>query len=833
MKVANVFLAAAILILSACSMDGQKLVVVDMSQEVDSSVDGRARQILARMTLEEKIGQILQADISAVTPDEAKAYNLGSVLNGGNSAPGGGKVAAPIQWIELADEFWLASTDTTDGGIGLPLLWGTDAVHGHNNLQSATIFPHNSGLGAANDPALLKEIAQVTAREIRATGLDWTFAPTLAVATDDRWGRAYESYSENPEIVAAYAGAFVEGLQGEAGSEGFLRGDHVIATAKHFLGDGGTQYGIDRGDTIGDWDEILHTHGAGYFPAIEADVQTVMASFSSVNGEKIHGSKWLLTDVLRGELGFDGFVVGDWNGHGEVPGCTPEDCLPALYAGLDMYMAPDSWKGLYNSMLAHAKSGELDLERLDEAVLRILRVKVRSGLLEAGLPSQRLTSRPEILGREDHRAVARRAVRQSLVLLKNDANLLPLAGSKTVMISGSGANSMQQQTGGWTLNWQGTGNENKEFLTGETVFAGVEAAMAARGGSSFLSTDGSFEEKPDAAIVVYGEEPYAEYRGDRTDLVYEFEDGSNLALVKKLKSQGIPVVSVFLTGRPLWVNPHLNTSDAFVVAWLPGTEAGGISDVLIGGETGEPRYDFSGKLSFSWPDNGVGEPINAATETGVLFPFGFGLGYSDTAEWVPLSEDPGLARDEFTGQIFMRGEAVAPFNLFLGDSSNPNTPVDALVGQSIGGAVSTRGLDYKAQEDARVFTWSGNKAGTAKLQAGRSIDLTRQGDPSEMFVQIEWQIISAPEGEFRVILDCGEGCEGGMEISQYLSDQPKEEWISSSFPLSCFVEQGLDPTKVQTAFSLSTDAKFSIALYAVSISRFPGTKQSCGKVFEQ
>ncbi len=783
----------------------------------ESAIETRASEILAQMTLEEKIGQVIQADIAAVTPEDLKTYNLGSVLNGGNSAPGGGKVAPPEEWIALADAFWIASTDTSDGGVGIPAIWGTDAVHGHNNLQAATIFPHNSGLGAANDPELMKEIGRITAKEIRATGIDWTFAPTLAVARDDRWGRAYESYSENPDLVAAYAEAMVLGLQGDQNSEGFLKGENVMATAKHFIGDGGTQLGIDKGDTVGDEAELIKMHGAGYGPAIDAGVQSVMASFSSINGEKMHGSKRLLTDVLRGEMGFEGFVVGDWNGHAEVPGCTATDCPKALEAGIDMYMAPDSWKGLYKSLLAQAKSGEISANVLDRAVERILRAKLRSGLFEAGLPSNRTTANPNMLGTKAHGDVAQRAVRQSLVLLKNNDSVLPLSPNQNILVTGSGADSMEQQTGGWTLNWQGDGNPNNIFHTGETIFAGIKAAMT--DGNTVLSEDGSYERKPDVAVVVFGEEPYAEYRGDRSDVVFEFDEGENLALLKKYKAEGIPVVSVFLTGRPLWVNAHINTSDAFVVAWLPGTEGEGIADVLVGDASGNPRHDFTGRLSFSWPANGTGEPIHNPDDPAVQWPFGYGLSYYDATNLKPLHENPGLASaaDNFNGKFIERGDAAKPFSFYLGDSSNLNTPAETLVSTSLGGAVSTRGVDYKAQEDAREITWSGNGLGSAYIRSRRAINMATLGAPKTLAVNVTWRVDEMPQDPFNVAMECGDGCSGEVDLTSTISKLKRDEWHTTEIPVACFIKNGLNPSEVKTALKLSSSSKGRITIHAAEI----------------
>lgn len=814
-KLVSTLAIAAILSLSGCKAG------VPNSNLADLDV----QDILLQMTLEEKIGQIIQADIASVSPDDLKTYNLGSILNGGNSAPGGGVTAAPEEWLALADAFWIASTDKSDGGLGIPALWGTDAVHGHNNLQNATIFPHNSGLGATHNPDLIRKIGDVTAQEIRATGIDWTFAPTLAVARDDRWGRAYESYSEGPELVAKYSSAMVEGLQGIRGSDNFLVGENVIATAKHFIGDGGTQFGIDKGDTIGDLNDIIELHGAGYPPAIDAGVQTVMASFSSINGEKMHGSEYLLNKVLREDMGFTGFVVGDWNGHAEIPGCTATDCPAALEAGIDMYMAPDSWKELYESLLGHAQSGGLDLTRLDEAVTRILEVKKRAGLFEASRPSLRAGADLTKLGSPEHTSIARQAVRESLVLLKNSGSLLPLNPSKNILVVGSGANSMQQQTGGWTLSWQGDDNSNEIFETGETVFAGIERAVSENGGSAVYSEDGSVIGQPDVAIVVFGEQPYAEYRGDRSDVVFEFSDGENIALIKSLKARNIPVVSVFLTGRPMWVNPHINQSDAFVVAWLPGTEAGGVADVILAKKDGTPNHDFKGKLSFSWPENGSGEPINKPNEQGVLYPYGYGLTYAQAAAFETLSEDPGIADSvaAFNGQIISRGDANTPFKLYLGDSSNLNTPISALSGASLGGGISIRGTDYKAQEDSRIIDWSGNGKATASISSKRAIDLSNLGDIDDLALQLEWRLDNAPMGAMSASMGCGDGCGGEIDISDLVQQMPVGQWTVSNISLSCFVKAGLEPESVNTAISLTTTTKATLALHAAKIIEAPSS----------
>ncbi|MBP8286621.1 MAG: glycoside hydrolase family 3 protein, partial [Rhodoferax sp.] len=453
----------------------------------DPAMEARITALLSRMTVEEKVGQIIQADINSVTPEQVRKYNLGSVLNGGGSAPDANLRNTPQSWLDLADEFWEASTDTSDGGVGIPVIWGSDAVHGHDKIVGATIFPHNIGLGAANDPDLLYSIGRITALEMRSTGLDWTFAPTIAVVRNDRWGRTYESYSEDPAIVAKYAPRIVEGIQGKLGTNEFLDNNHIIATAKHFAGDGGTTDGKDQGDNSASEAELRDIHAAGYPPAIAAGVQTVMASYNSFHGRKMHGYKEMLTDVLVDRMGLDGFVVGDWNGHGQVDGCKPEACAASFNAGLDMFMAPDTWEALYKNTLKQVKSGEITMQRLDQAVARVLRVKMRAGVFEAGKPS----SRPHagnfaLLSAPEHKAVARDAVRKSLVLLKNQAGLLPLSASGKVLVAGNGADDIGKQSGGWTLSWQGTGNSNADFPNGTSIYGGIAAAVKAGGGKAVL-----------------------------------------------------------------------------------------------------------------------------------------------------------------------------------------------------------------------------------------------------------------------------------------------------------------------------------------------------------
>jgi beta-glucosidase len=604
-------------------------------------VEHAVAALLARMSPEEKVGQVIQAEIGQVTPEDVRRYHLGSILNGGGSHPGGKKRTSPAEWLALADAFYDASMDTWDGGPAIPVIWGCDAVHGHANVIGATVFPHNIGLGATRNPDLLRRIGEVTAVEILVTGLDWNFAPTVAVVRDDRWGRTYEGYSEDPEVVRGCAGAMVRGLQGDPHSAGFLDGHHVIATAKHFIGDGGTLGGRDQGDNTSSEKELRDIHAAGYVAALEAGVQTVMASYSSWHGRKLHGFQELLTGVLKDRMGFDGFVVGDWNGHGQLQGCSDGNCPAAINAGVDMFMVPNEWRALYRHALAQVRSGVIPIARLDDAVRRILRVKMRAGMFERGRPSSRpLAGRTDLFGSPEHRAAARQAVRESLVLLKNNGRLLPLRRDLNVLVAGDGANDIGKQCGGWTISWLGDGNTNADFPGGASIWDGIRELVKGAGGTATLSEDGRFEARPDVAIAVFGEDPYAETPGDRDTLEFRSGKRGGARLLRSLKAVGLPVVSVFLSGRPLWVNRELNASDAFVAVWLPGSEGRGVADVLFRAADGSVAHDFTGRLSYSWPRWPGEGPLNRGDPRyDPLFPFGFGLSVADDGELPRLPEE--------------------------------------------------------------------------------------------------------------------------------------------------------------------------------------------------
>lgn len=787
----------------------------------DPQVEARIERLLAQMTLEEKVGQLIQAEIKHVTPDDIRTYHLGSVLNGGGSFPDENKHAKPSDWLALADTLYEASMDTSDGGVAVPLIWGTDAVHGHGNVFGATLFPHNVGLGATRDPSLVKQIAAATAKEVTVTGIDWTFAPTLAVVQDDRWGRAYESFSEDPDLVAELGAAAVTGFQGDPALGAAFGPGRVVATAKHFLGDGGTEQGQDQGNTVIDERGLLDRHAPGYFAAIEAGTQTIMASYSSWNGVKMHGNHYLLTEVLKNQMGFDGFVIGDWNGHGQIPGCTDASCPAAINAGVDMIMVPTDWKAFYTNTLGQVRSGEIPAERLDEAVRRILRVKIRAGLFDKGKPSARpFAGQAGLLGHPDHRRIARQAVRESLVLLKNNGAVLPITPAKTILVAGDGADSIVKQTGGWTLTWQGTGNSNADFPGATSVYAAISAAAGEAGGQAILSPDGTFERRPDVAVVVFGEEPYAEMQGDMPNLDLTGSTHASLDLMRRLRDQDIPVVAVLLTGRALWVNPAINLADAFVVAWLPGSEGGGIADVLLAQPDGTIRYDFKGRLPVSWPRQADQGPINgAAADREALFPFGFGLTYQDRSELAPLPEDGGAAAMDDPSHIqLFRGRPVAPWAMFAGDGGAWTVPVyGGPIDPKGGQTLRIRAVSHMVQEDARQIAWPGGSPVHVYLKAQRALDLTALAEAGGV-LSFDVRVEKPPlNGQVTLGMECGDNCGANVPIGTVLRHQPAGTWSEFSVALRCFAQAGVDLSDVIMPFQLTSDAEMTLSLANIKL----------------
>ena len=569
--------------------------------------------LLQVMTLEEKIGQMTQIDRQFLNSiSDISKYGIGSLLSGGGSTP---KVNEPKAWADMYDMY---QKEALKSRLKIPLLYGIDAVHGHNNVVGATIFPHNIGLGATRDPKIVEAVARATALEVAATGMDWDFAPCLAVPDDYRWGRTYEGFSENTALVTELGGAAVRGYQ----STDINNPQSVLACAKHFIGDGGTLFGtglnnlIDRGNLAVSEKELREKHLPPFKEAIDNGVATFMAAYNTWNDVKCHANKYLLTDLLKDELGFQGFVVSDWAAIEEIPGDYKSDIIISINAGIDMVMVPGAVKygnQSYETFLTLFKEsvddGSIPMERVDDAVKRILLVKKQSGLFDRPFSDQQLLSH---IGSSKHREIAREAVRKSMVLLKNNDNVLPLPKSgKTIVVAGRGADNIGMQSGGWTISWQG---EMGQTTKGTTILDAIKSAVGADTNVEYSKNGTGVN--GDVAVVVIGEKPYAEMQGDRTDLNLDNDD---LSVINRLKKKGMPVVVVLLSGRPMIVTKEVNNWDGFVAAWLPGTEGAGVADVLFG------DYNPTGKLSYSWPKSMNQFPIK--TNDDHLYDYGYGLSY--------------------------------------------------------------------------------------------------------------------------------------------------------------------------------------------------------------
>ncbi|MBC3766198.1 glycoside hydrolase family 3 N-terminal domain-containing protein [Neptunicella marina] len=572
--------------------------------------------LISKMSLAEKIGQMTQAERNHATPQDVKDYFLGSILNGGGSVPGNN---TPQDWREMIDAYQHAALSTR---LGIPFIYGTDAVHGHGNGKNTTLFPHNVGLGAMRNPQLMEQIGRITAAETTAFGVHWNFGPALCVSRDERWGRAYECYGEQPEIGESYAGLYVHGSQATG---------QMLATAKHWVGDGGTTYGtgdheyiIDRGDTRVSMDELRNIHIAPYLPAFEQHVGSVMFSYSSVNGVKMHENTHLNNEILKGELGFDGFVVSDWQAIEEVRGETNrERIVRSINAGLDMAMEPEFWKEFIQDLTAAVNDGEVPISRIDDAVRRILTQKYKLGLFERPYSADRSVPAELAVGTDEHRAVAREAVAESLVMLKNDNNLLPFKKDASIFVAGSHANNIGLQSGGWSIQWQGEKQSNNQ---GTTILAGIKQQAS----NVTFSEDGSGAKGHDVAIVVVGEDPYAEGWGDYNVPPCQYCQPLTLKpeqveTLKRVKASGVPMLVILISGRPLLIADQIGDWDALVAAWLPGTEGAGVADVLFG------EHAMGGKLSVSWPRTLQQIPINVGDKNyDPLFEYGFGLTYEKT-----------------------------------------------------------------------------------------------------------------------------------------------------------------------------------------------------------
>ena len=766
-----------ILFISSCErvdLNSESLVVsnVDWTNQNTCSVSvdhNFIQSIINKMTLEQKVGQIIMPDIDEVTPNEAKKYQLGTFLNGGGKFPNKNKNSSVDDWKKLSKEFYDASP-IVDGRV-IPILWGTDAVHGHNNVIGATIFPHNIGLGSTMNPDLVKRIGEVVAKEVLSTGIPWTFAPTIAVPQNDLWGRTYEGYSEDPELVSELGKSMILGLQGE-GAE-FLDNNHVLATAKHFLGDGGTEFGIDQGNTILEEENLKNIHGKPYFAAINSCIQTVMASFNSWNGQKVHGSEYLLKSVLRDQMGFKGLVVGDWNGHGQVPGCSKENCPESFNAGVDIFMAPDEWKPLYKNTLRQVKQGIISEERLNEAVKNILAVKYLLGMFNGRKPHEYPHN---YIGISEHRKVARQAVRESIVLLKNNNNVLPIKANKHILVIGEAAN----------------------------------------------------KNKPDLVIFVYGEDPYAEGDGDRNTLFYQNYDRKFKKYMKNIYDQEISTVSLFISGRPLIVNEELNLSDAFVQLWLPGSAIEGMTDVIFTNAKNQIIYDFKGKLSYSWPKTASQFVLNFGDKNyNPLFEYKYGLTYKDNIFIGSIDIEDALPKpSEIT--LFM-GSAYPSYReviSYFDNSKNEQTyeGISSDIFEHLKSGITISKFDFKKQDDAKKIDFGNQKSYKSwEIASGANEDLSYMNQGSIELIIRPHQIASE---ELKFSIGCSKTseeiktsgsdiCYKSFDLSNILKDNKGNEWQVIDLPLICLDDANFNISSITSRANLGTEGDWIVDIHSV------------------
>ena len=601
MKKFIIFLSFLLINISCDNIDSNNLSEAEISKKVSELIDS--------MTLDEKVGQMTQIDQRFLdTITDLSTYSIGSLLSGGGSHP---KVNEPQAWLDMYNKY---QEETLKNRLGIPLIYGIDAVHGHNNVYGATIFPQNIGLGATNNPELVYKISEATSLEVAATGIDWTFSPCLSSPEDYRWGRTYEGFSSDPVLVEKLGKAAVEGYQNALTNSG----KKVVACAKHFIGDGNTEFGtgmnglVDRGNTVLTTDELKEKLLPKYQAAIDANVQTIMASYNSWNGVKCHGSKELLTDILKVEMGFEGFVISDWQGIDEIPGNYKSDIITSINAGVDMVMVSGQgqpYKKFMRLLKENVEEGSISMERIDDAVSRILKVKLRNGLFTNPIVQN---DNLQVIGSDDHRNIARQAVRESVVVLKNE-NLIPISKeSKSIVVAGRGADNLGMQCGGWTINWQGG---QGDITIGTTILEGIKESVSAET-KVIHSKDGTDlgNVSGDLAIVVIGEDPYTEFFGDKDNLDLLEED---IQTINNLKEKGYKVLVLLISGRPMNIADHLDNWDGFAAIWLPGTEGNGVSDILFG------DFQSTGKLSYPWPINT--EDGANAPENDLLYNIGFGL----------------------------------------------------------------------------------------------------------------------------------------------------------------------------------------------------------------
>jgi beta-glucosidase len=778
---------------------------VQSAVRTDAKLEAQVQKIVSGMTLAQKIGQMTQSEIKTTTPEQVKQYYLGSVLNGGGSWPHGDKHASAADWVRLADAYYDASM-ATDMATKIPVIWGIDAIHGNSNVFGATLFPHNIGLGAAHDPKLINKIGQAVGKAVRATGINWVFAPTVAVVRDDRWGRTYESFSENPDLVASYAGEYVRGLQGDLHGDGT-----VIASIKHFMGDGGTFEGKDQGLNKSTREEMINIHGRGYYSGLAAGAQTVMASYNSWTDSstgqeygKMHGSRELLTVALKEKMGFDGFVISDWNAIGQVPGCTNASCPQAINAGVDMIMVPDDWKQFIENTMKQVQSGEIPMSRIDDAVSRIVRVKLRAALHKPS--DSRYAGKQEAL---QARALARQAVRESLVLLKNDTAALPLKRGQKILVVGKNAANLANQTGGWSLTWQGTDNKDSDFPYADTILSGIEE-QAGKGNVTY-SVDASNVDvsKYDVVLAVIGETPYAEGAGDigpSGTLRHTGRYPEDLAVLQAVSGKGKPVVTVLTAGRAVWANDLMNLSDSFVMAWLPGTEGKGVADVLF-----KRGASFTGTLSFSWPRGVCQAPLNQGDQDyNPLFAPGYGLKYGSHVKVGQLDaafQAGGCGVTNLYPVYNQSDRATWPLYVTSGGEK-------VALGADLNRAwtlptVKVETTQVNTQQDGKLVTWTGPARLEAHGAAAAALPAFATKDGALEFDTI---VTQAPAAGVSVSLGSAK-----VDLKAALTALAGKGKQTVKIPLACFTAKGANLSQVDTPFAIDSEGALTAAFANIQV----------------
>ena len=819
----------------------------------DPGIESAARSILEQMTLDEKVGQMIQPDLVELTAEDVRDFRIGSALNGAGRWPGNERRASASDWASTVDTFWQASEEAyRDRPFRIPFMWASDAVHGHNNVHGATIFPHNIGLGATRDTDLIRRIGAATAREIAATGIDWTFAPTVTVPRDRRWGRHYEGYSEDPEVVYAYAREMVKGLQGDADR---LKSDtQVLACVKHWVGDGGTFEGEDRGIARCSEDELRNVHAVGFFSGIQAGAQSVMVSYSGWHGDghqetRLHGSAYLLTEVLKERMAFDGIVIGDWDAHPYVDGCSEGDAGAVVAAGVDILMIStrEKWQSIYRALVEQVRSGNLPMSRIDDAVLRILRVKMRAGLWEKARPSERtLAGDQSVLGCPEHRELAREAVRKSLVLLKNDGGVLPLSRSARVLLVGSAADAVQKQAGGYTVTWQGDDVTLDDFPGGSTLATAVGALV----GSGHCTVDPYLEHADpneyDAVLVAVGEDPYAEMFGairPWRSLEYAAlkpayaRDLQTLRRVREA-APGAKVVTVMFSGRPLYTTEEINLSDAFVAAWLPGPQAEGITDLLFAAAPGGPVHDFEGRLAFDWPRSKRAMnpsrvpphlPADGSVGVGVgeepLFAFGYGLtlrGDGDRADLGALPLDPAdgeLQAPPAIGPVTELWPAADRPYAFHSSATANGPQLIPLTGPLKAPFIEAEPIDRLGPADALSLTFHDRRTFVyAHAEEGGAVDFSGYLDRGGR-LELQIRVVRPPAGPFHLTCHDNYPHDPSLDIGDRLRALPVEEWTPFSLPLSELAAIGVEFDHVDVPFMIWTEGPAQIDISAVRLVR--------------